>query len=63
MKIPLIAVSLVLGLSTVAHARQYVVQQAGRVRIVHTRIVPVLIHRVFPPYTGVHIHESELRNR
>lgn len=46
-----------------AQARQYVVQEHGQQRVVHTRRAPVIFHRVLPPYTGIHVHESELRWR
>jgi hypothetical protein len=58
-----LALTIVLGLSSAAFSRQYAVQQQGRQRVVHTRILPVVIHRVFPPYTGIHIHESQLNRR
>lgn len=63
MKTIAIALALFLGAATVAQARQYVVYTAGRTRVVHTRLAPVIIHRVFPPYTGIHIHQSELPRR
>ena len=37
----------------VAPAAQY--QSGGNV--VHTRLAPVVVHRVFPPYWGVHRYE------
>lgn len=63
MKIIIVSLLLLLGLSETASARQYVAWQGGRQRVVHTRILPVIFHRVLPPYTGIHVHESELRWR
>jgi hypothetical protein len=63
MRIIIASLFLLLTLAGVAHSRQYVVQQQGQLRVVHTRRAPVIFHRVLPPYTGIHIHESELRSR
>ncbi|HUE71479.1 MAG TPA: hypothetical protein VMP01_11400 [Pirellulaceae bacterium] len=63
MKTFVLALGLASALCSAAQARQYVVLQQGRQRVVHTRILPVLVHRVLPPYTGIHIHESELIRR
>ncbi len=54
---------LLLGMAETANARQYIIHQRGQQRVVHTRRAPVIFHRVLPPYTGIHIHASELRWR
>lgn len=63
MKMIIVSLFLLLTLAGAAQSRQYVVQQQGQPRVVHTRRAPVIFHRVLPPYTGIHIHESELRWR
>ncbi len=35
-----------------AEAKQY--QRGGNV--VHTRMAPVAMHRMFPPFTGIHVY-------
>ena len=54
---------LLASLATCAQARQYAVVHRGQQHIVHTRRAPVIFHRILPPFTGIHIHESELRWR
>jgi hypothetical protein len=59
-----IILSLLLSaLTASAQARQYVVMERGQQHVVHTRRAPVILHRLLPPYTGIHLHESELRWR
>lgn len=53
-RIVLVAALAVLGsLPNLASAAQF--QSGGNV--VHTRLVPVVMHRVFPPYWGVHQYQ------
>jgi hypothetical protein len=51
---------------TVASAARYAKRGAdGKAHVAHTRLAPVLMHRAFPPYTGIHVYErggSESRN-
>ena len=49
---------IVLAVPSIAHARQY--QVGGRV--VHTRRAPVILHRLVPPYAGVHVYQGELQS-
>ncbi len=42
-----------------AQARQY--SKGGNV--VHTRRAPVVMHRTFPPYTGIHVYSNGSRGR
>ena len=44
-------------LTPVATAEQYV---RGN-QVVHTRVAPVVVHRIFPPYRGVHVYEGRRR--
>jgi hypothetical protein len=32
--------------------------QRGDGHVAHTRLAPVLMHRAFPPYTGIHVYEG-----
>lgn len=41
-----------------ADAAQYAKQGSdGQAHVAHTRLAPVLMHRAFPPYAGVHVYE------
>lgn len=42
-------------------AQRTVVGSDGKTHIVHDELGPVIMHRVFPPYKGIHIHSSELK--
>jgi hypothetical protein len=42
------------ALPAIASADQYV---RGS-QVVHTRLAPVVAHRVLPPYRGVHVYEG-----
>lgn len=51
----LVALSVV---PAVASAARYAKQGAnGRSHVAHTRLAPVLMHRMFPPYAGVHVYD------
>lgn len=50
-----------LSISTASAAQRTVVGPDGKMHVVHDEIGPVLMHRVFPPYKGIHIHSSELK--
>ncbi len=43
----------------VAGAEQYV---RGN-QVVHTRLAPVVVHRVFPPYHGIHVYQGRAARR
>lgn len=47
--------------STSEAAQRTVVGPNGKTHIVHDELGPVVMHRVLPPYKGIHIHSSELR--
>ncbi len=51
--------ALLLAIPAVAWADQYV--RGGQV--VHTRLAPVVAHRVLPPYRGVHVYEGRPARR
>jgi len=54
-----IVVFLLLGFAAQSplHAEQYV---RGN-QVVHTRVAPVIMHRVLPPYRGIHVYEGRGR--
>lgn len=47
--------------STSEAAQRTVITPDGKTHIVHDELGPVMMHRVFPPYKGIHIHSSELQ--
>jgi len=51
-----------IGLSSVASAEQYTKQVNGRDVVVHTNPVPVVMHRVVPPYLGKHVTARQLQS-
>ena len=46
-------------LTPMAMAEQY----ARGNQVVHTRVAPVVVHRVLPPYRGVHVYEGRTLRR
>jgi hypothetical protein len=51
-------IALLLAISpTAARAEQY----ASGNQVVHTRLAPVVAHRVVPPYRGVHVYQGRGR--
>jgi len=46
-------------LTPVASAEQYV---RGS-QVVHTRVAPVVVHRVLPPFPGVHVYQGRTARR
>lgn len=56
----LLALVFALSLTASASARQY---SNGRGKVVHSNVLPVLMHRISPPFTGIHIWEKGPRNR
>lgn len=55
----LLTIMLLLLSPAIATAEQY---RSGN-QVVHTRLAPVVVHRVFPPYTGIHIYNGGRRAR
>jgi hypothetical protein len=39
-----------------ASAQQYRVRTPAGEKVVHTRLAPVVMHRIFPPYYGKHVY-------
>ena len=56
-----IAGAFFLGTHHANAAQRTVVGPDGKTHVVHDEIGPVIMHRVFPPYKGIHIHSSELK--
>ena len=46
-------------LSSVAKAEQY----ASGDHVVHTRLAPVIAHKVVPPFKGVHVYQGRTARR
>ena len=44
-----------------AQAERYVVQTPAGPKIAHTRALPVVLHRVSPPFWGRHIYRPRSR--
>ena len=55
--------ALMAGLSWVTPAqavRETIATPAGE-KVVHSRLVPVLMHRAVPPFLGKHVYQGRLR--
>jgi len=50
---------LVIALSSAASAEQF----ASGDHIVHTRLAPVIAHKVVPPFKGVHVYQGRPARR
>jgi len=48
---------LILAVPSPSRAEQYV---RGS-QVVHTRLAPVVAHRVLPPYRGIHVYQGRAR--
>ncbi len=49
----------VIALSSTAKAEQY----ATGDHVVHTRMAPVIAHKVVPPFKGVHVYQGRAARR
>jgi hypothetical protein len=49
---------LTIGLASTASAEQYPTASG---QVVHTRRAPVVMHRVLPPFRGVHVYQGRAR--
>ncbi len=47
------------GLASVAKAEQY----ASGDHVVHTRLAPVIAHKIVPPFKGVHVYQGRAARR
>ena len=45
----------------VAEAKQYATKKNGKEVVVHDRLAPVVMHRVFPPYLGKHVYDRSAK--
>lgn len=57
----LLAILLSFAAVPAAHAEQYVVRTAAGPKVVHTRVAPVLVHRILPPFRGQHVYHGRFR--
>jgi hypothetical protein len=55
------ALLLVLAIAPSGSAAQYPVRTATGGKVVHTRVAPVLIHRLLPPFHGRHVYQGRAR--
>jgi hypothetical protein len=42
-------------------ATQQAVQTPAGLKVVHSRLMPVLVHRAVPPYAGKHVYQGRVR--
>jgi len=53
----ILALMVLFSMATVSEAARYKVVHNGRVVVAHTRLAPVIVHRVLPPYgLGRHVY-------
>lgn len=52
---------LTLSYISTTDAAQHSVQTPVGEKIVHTRLVPVLMHKAVPPYAGKHVYQGRIR--
>jgi hypothetical protein len=45
-----------------ASAERYVKAVNGKEVVIHTSAIPVVLHRIVPPYAGKHFTERQLRD-
>jgi hypothetical protein len=57
--IALLTFSSLISMPASGHAAQYT---RGN-QVVHTRLAPVVVHRVFPPFYGRHVYQGRLSRR
>jgi hypothetical protein len=50
-----------LAIAPSAPAAQYQVRTAAGTKVVHTRVAPVLVHRLLPPFHGRHVYQGRAR--
>ncbi len=48
------------GPAELANAKQKQVHVGGRELVVHSRTLPVLVHRALPPFWGKHVSQRQL---
>jgi hypothetical protein len=58
LRISMLALGVVAAFAGAASAQQHPIQTANGEKIAHTRLAPVVVHRIFPPY-GMRIHVYE----
>jgi hypothetical protein len=50
-----------LAIAPSAPAAQYQVRTTAGTKVVHTRVAPVLVHRLLPPFYGRHVYQGRAR--
>jgi hypothetical protein len=56
-----LAMLLVLTGSSIVHGAQYQIRTSAGGKVVHTRLTPVIVHRVLPPFYGRHVYQGRAR--
>jgi len=56
-----LACLLCLAIAPSVSAAQYEVRTAEGTKVVHTRVAPVLVHRLLPPFYGRHVYQGRAR--
>ena len=63
MRSTILILALLMGLlacpALTARAEQYTTNG----RVVHTRVAPVVVHRVLPPFRGIHVYQGRTIRR
>lgn len=57
----LLAIMLSFAVAPAARGEQYVVRSAAGPKVVHTRVAPVVVHRILPPFRGQHVYQGRFR--
>lgn len=64
MRFPCILFAVILACLVItppAFARRFASNRSGKQVVVHTRIAPVMAHRVVPPFHGKHVYTRSTR--
>ena len=55
------AALLCLAIAPIVSAQQFEVRTAAGTKVVHTRVAPVVVHRLLPPFYGRHVYQGRWR--
>ena len=56
-----VAILAALSYASCGWAAQQAIQTPLGQKVVHSRLMPVLMHRAVPPYAGKHVYQGRLR--
>ena len=57
----LLTLLFLLAMESLVQSQQYQVRTASGEKIVHTRVAPVIVHRILPPFYGRHVYQGRFR--